>query len=134
MIRFKASGLFKQSQIFILLTATICSGLLLILVNFYTIKILNATRAYVNGESHYSKSQKDATRYLISYMHTGDQIQWQKFHIEIAIPLADGRARTGMVHDSPDDQIKKELMLGRNHDEDLDDIIWLYQQFKMYRI
>lgn len=130
MIQFKASGLFKQSQIFILLTATICSGLLLILVNFYTIKILNGTRAYVNGESNYSKSQKDATRYLISYMHTGDQIQWQKFHIEIAIPLADGRARTEMVNNAPDNQIKKELMLGRNHDEDLEDMIWLYRQFK----
>ncbi|MBS7788027.1 HAMP domain-containing histidine kinase [Flavobacterium sp. CYK-55] len=126
----RAKGLFKQPQILVLLAATIFSGLLLILVNFYTIKILNATRAYVNGESHYSKSQKDATRYLISYMHTGDQNQWQKFHQEILIPLADGRARMGMVSDAPDDQIKKELIQGRNNDDDLDDIIWLYRQFK----
>lgn len=130
MNKLKASGLLKQPQIFILLTATICSGLLLILINFYTIKILNATRAYVNGESHYSKSQKDATRYLISFMHTADQTQWQKFHREIAIPLADGRAREGLVNNSPATQIKEELLIGRNNEEDLDDIIWLYRQFK----
>lgn len=130
MLRSQAFGYSKQTPIFILLATTLLSGLLLILINFYTIKILNATRAYVNGESHYSKSQKDATRYLISYLHTAEEHQWQKFAAEIQVPLSDGRAREGLVKDRPDEQIKRDLQLGRNHVDDLDDMLWLYRQFK----
>jgi hypothetical protein len=38
--------------------AIVIASCSLILVNFFTIKILSASRAYVNGESHYSKAER----------------------------------------------------------------------------
>ncbi|MGZ9677466.1 hypothetical protein [Flavobacterium sp. GNP001] len=50
---------------------------------------MSVSRAYVNGESHYSKGQKDATRYLITYIYTKDSIQWKLFKEELSVPIGD---------------------------------------------
>ena len=71
----KIVGNFKLRNIFIPLIIVILSCSSLIVINYLTIKILSASRAYVNGESHYSKGQKDATRHLITYLFTKDPIQ-----------------------------------------------------------
>jgi hypothetical protein len=59
----------RSSNLFILLAIVFLSCALLIVINFFTIKILSASRAYVNGESHYSKAQKDAVRHLMIYIY-----------------------------------------------------------------
>lgn len=58
----------KLGKIFIPVLIVAISCTLLIVSNYLTIRILSASRGYVNGESHYSKAQKDATRHLITYL------------------------------------------------------------------
>jgi signal transduction histidine kinase len=120
---------FKRSNIFIPLIIVIISCSSLIIINYLTIKILSASRAYVNGESHYSKGQKDATRHLITYLFTKDPIQWELFNDELSVPVGDKTARIGLVNNSDIGIIKDGFRAGRNDEKDLDDLIWLFKHF-----
>jgi signal transduction histidine kinase len=119
----------KLPKVLILLSVIFLSCTFLIFINFFTIKILSANRAYVNGESHYSKGQKDAVRYLITYLYTEDVSQWKLFKEELSVPQGDGAARIHLIANSDTEIIKKDLRAGRNHEKDLDDMIWLFQNF-----
>lgn len=129
MSKYKILEQMKQPNVFILLMIIILSGTLLIFINYYTIKILNADRAYVNGESHYSKAQKEATRFIITYLYTQDKSQWTLFKKELSVPQGDGFARISMTHDGTEEEIKTGLRAGRNNEKDLDDMIWLFKNF-----
>ncbi len=120
----------RLPNVFILLLIIILSCTLLIFINYFTIKILSASRAYVNGESHYSKGQKDAIRHLITYLYTQDSEQWKLFEDELKVPQGDGAARVALVNNRPDYIIKNGFRAGRNNEKDLDDLIWLFQNFK----
>lgn len=125
--------LFKKlrfANVFILLLIVFVSCALLICINFFTIKTLSANRAYVNGESHYSKGQKDASRHLITYLYTKDQHQWKLYLEELKVPQGDGIARITLLKAGDNEAARKGLLIGRNHEEDLDDIIWLFDNFK----
>lgn len=113
----------------ILLSIIFFSCASLIFINYFTIKILSANRAYVNGESHYSKGQKDAVRHLITYLYTEDNTQWELFRQELNVPKSDGAVRIELIQNSDDKIIKKDLKAGRNHEEDFDDMIWLFRNF-----
>ncbi|OYX86020.1 MAG: two-component sensor histidine kinase [Flavobacteriales bacterium 32-34-25] len=120
----------KLSNIFIPLLIVVISCTLLIVSNYLTIKILSASRAYVNGESHYSKGQKDATRHLITYLFTKDIKEWELFNLELSVPKGDKIARIAMNNDSPLETIEAGLKTGRNDPKDFDDLIWLFKNFK----
>ncbi|MGV9003360.1 sensor histidine kinase [Flavobacterium sp.] len=119
----------KLPKVFILFIVIFLSCTSLIFINYFTIKILSANRAYVNGESHYSKGQKDAVRYLITYLYTEDASQWTLFKEEIRVPQGDGLARIGLLNNVDTEIIRKEFLEGRNHQDDIDDMIWLFRNF-----
>ena len=120
----------KLPKVLILLNVIFVSCTSLIFINYFTIKILSANRAYVNGESHYSKGQKDAVRYLITYLYTEDASQWILFKKELSVPQGDGVARIALVKNREIEVVKNGLRAGRNHEKDLDDMIWLFRNFK----
>ncbi|RVT78390.1 HAMP domain-containing histidine kinase [Flavobacterium sufflavum] len=109
----------------IILTA--CS--MLIVINFYTIKTLSATRAYVNGESHYSKGHNIATRNLINYLFTSNKKYWIKFKENLITPMGDAKARIALTKALDKETIKQGFREGKNKEEDLDDMIWLFKNF-----
>jgi signal transduction histidine kinase len=121
---------FKLRNIFIPLIIVIVSCSSLIIINYLTIKILSASRAYVNGESHYSKGQKDATRHLITYLYTKDSNQWKLFNKELSVPKGDKIARIGLTNNYSTETIKNGFRAGRNNEKDLDDLIWLFRYFQ----
>lgn len=119
----------RLPNVLILLSVIILSCTSLIFINYFTIKILSANRAYVNGESHYSKGQKDAVRHLITYLYSEDTAHWKLFKEELSVPEGDGAARNALITNSEIETIKDGLRAGRNHEKDLDDMIWLFQNF-----
>jgi signal transduction histidine kinase len=120
----------KKPNIIILLVILFsCSAL--IFINCFTIKILSGSRAYVNGESHYSKGQKDAVRHLITYLYTEDTAQWNLYKVELSVPQGDGNARISLTKNPNDTETaKKGFRAGRNHEKDLEDLIWVFRNFK----
>jgi len=106
------------------------SAFLLITINFYSFKITSAVRAYINGESEYSKGQKDALVFLLSYINLEDENDWQHFKQEISVPIADNNARNAMYAHVADDTVAQYFLAGRNHPNDLLDMVWLFKNFQ----
>jgi signal transduction histidine kinase len=121
---------FSLNTIFTPLVIVVLSCSLLIFVNYYTIKILSSCRAYVNGESHYSKGQKDGTRHLISYLFTENPQEWVGFKRELSVPQGDRLARIELLSKNRTDVIKDGFRAGRNNEKDIDNLIWLFKNFK----
>lgn len=119
----------KLPKVLLLLSVIFLSCALLIFINFFTIKILSANRAYVNGESNYSKAQKDAVRYLITYLNTEEASQWKLFKEELSVPQGDGSARIALTNNGSLETIKNGFRAGRNHEKDIEDLIWLFRYF-----
>ncbi|MEL1239666.1 sensor histidine kinase [Flavobacterium flavipallidum] len=115
---------------FIIIILTACS--MLIVINFYTIKTLSATRAYINGESHYSKGHNIATRNLTNYLFTANEKHWEYFTANIKTPLGDGVAREALLQNLDNETIKQGFREGKNNEDDLEDMIWLFKNFKSF--
>jgi signal transduction histidine kinase len=120
----------RFSNVFILLLIVFISCALLICINYFTIKILSANRAYINGESHYSKGQKDASRHLITYLYTKDINQWRLYEEELKVPQGDATARIMLLKYGDNEVSRRGFLAGRNHPKDIDDLVWLFVNFK----
>jgi signal transduction histidine kinase len=99
-------------------------------VNFYTAKTTSALRAYINGESYYSKGQKDASRQLAFFLINPEQKYYDQFKQDISAPLGDSIARVNLLRNGSMDTIRAGFLQGRNHPEDVEEMIWLFKNFK----
>ncbi len=61
-----------------------------------SLSILSSVRAYVGGESLWSKGQKDAVHHLYLYGETGDDRHYEAYQSAIARPLGDRDARLAL--------------------------------------
>jgi len=103
---------------------------LLILANF-SFGLLSSMRAYVGGESLWSKAQKDAVFHLQKFAGSRDPVDLRQFHAAIAIPLGDHEARVEMDQPQPDlARVRRGFLRGGNHPDDVDGMINLYRRFK----
>ncbi len=106
------------------------SGLLL-LINYYTIEIVSGVRAYIHGESYYSKGQSNACKNLLRYLDNGDELYWSQYLENIEINLGDGKAREILLGGDPS-KAGVYLIQGKNHPDDIELMIWLFTTFKDY--
>ena len=119
----------KKRNAYLLLFIFLASSAL-IGIDFYTIKILSAVRAYINGESEYSKGQKDAMLYLYTYIATEDPAYMGSFTESIWVPMSDNLARKSLQNNYSDDVTSDYFLSGRNHPDDIPGMIWLFKRFK----
>ena len=120
----------KRTSLILLLVMSLASAGIIV-VNIYSVKILSGARAYVNGESEYSKGQKDASAYLIIYITLHNKADYFAFKNSIAIPKGDHVARIGLMTPPLDRKLVSEgLLAAKNHPGDIDNMIWLFVTFK----
>jgi signal transduction histidine kinase len=117
----------KQKKL--LLLVVFIASIILILTNFYTIKVLSAVRAYINGESEFSKGQKDASIFLVTYLQTNNKDDMDGFAKAISIPTGDNIARTSLTNKQSDTLITRGFLMGKDHIDDIPDMIWLFKTF-----
>jgi diguanylate cyclase (GGDEF)-like protein/PAS domain S-box-containing protein len=114
-------GLVWPFIVVVLVQALVASG------SLYT---LSAVRAYVGGESHWSKGQKHAIYFLSLYADTGNEEFFREYREAIAVPLADHSARLALQQPEPDiDAARTGFLQGGNHPDDITGMIWLFQNF-----
>jgi diguanylate cyclase (GGDEF)-like protein len=102
---------------------------LMILANF-SFGLLSSMRAYVGGESLWSKAQKDAVFHLQKYATNHDADELRAFRAEIAVPLGDHEARVEMDKPNPDiRKVRLGFIRGGNHLDDVDGMFNLYRRF-----
>lgn len=92
---------------------------------------LSAMRAYVAGESLWSKGQKDAIYYLSLYVDSRDEENFRKYQQAFAIPEGSHRLRLALDLDPPDLEGAREgILAGGNHPDDVASVIWFYLNFR----
>ncbi len=103
---------------------------LLILANF-SFGLLSSMRAYVGGESLWSKAQKDAVFHLQKYAANRAPEEFRQFRAQISIPLGDHEARIEMDEPNPDHRkVRQGFIRGGNHPDDVDGMFNLYRRFR----
>lgn len=123
---FKANG-FPILVALILSVIFACTSL--IIVNYYTIKTLSALRAFINGESQYSKAQKDGSRNLVLYLHQHDEHFYNAYAKNLKINISDSLALKGLFEGRKRDILLDNFIKGNNNIDDADDMIWLLRNF-----
>ncbi|HEY4195657.1 MAG TPA: HAMP domain-containing sensor histidine kinase [Mucilaginibacter sp.] len=118
----------KMALIFLLIMGL--ASVTIVVVNYYSIRTLSGARAYINGESQYSKGQKNAAAYLINYIYLENEADYAAFKQSIGVPKGDHIARINLSSEHYDYRTARNgLLQGGNHPEDIDDIIWLFDRF-----
>ena len=96
-----------------------------------SLEVLSSVRAYVGGESLWSKGQKDAIHFLTLYSRTGEEQYFQNFKSALGVPLADRAARYALERETPDlDAARDRFMGGGNHAADVPGLIRLFRYFR----
>ena len=106
----------------ILLLALLCSAI---------VGVLSSARAYVGGESLYSKGQKNAVYRLGQYLHSGEEGDYQHYLDALAVPLGDRVARLELEKPQPDyAAARRGFLQGGNDPADIDSLIGFYRLFR----
>lgn len=104
--------------------------LALVLLSDFSIDILSAARAYVGGESLWSKGEKDAVIHLMRYASSRDEEEFRAYERAIVVPLGDREARIELTGAKPDyAQAATGLLAGGNHPGDIPGMIRLVRYF-----
>ncbi|MDP4074147.1 EAL domain-containing protein [Acidovorax sp. A1169] len=98
--------------------------------------VLSAVRAFVAGESLWTKGQKDAIYYLDRYAATGSPDAYAQYRKAVEAPLGDKAARLALVESDPIDlkAAREGFARGENHPDDIDSLIWLLRWFHHFEI
>jgi diguanylate cyclase (GGDEF)-like protein/PAS domain S-box-containing protein len=103
----------------------------LVLLATESLRIVSAARAYVGGESLWSKAQKEAVYSLFRYAQTGAAADYRDYRNAIAIPLGDRQARLELEKAEPDLAVAREgFLVGQNDPADIDGMIMLFRRFR----
>ncbi len=114
----------------LLIGVYVASVALLFTVAAATLLTLSAARAYVAGESLWSKAQKAAVAELRRYVAGGDEAALQRYKDALAVPLGDHRARIELDRPTPDlARVREGFIAGGNHPDDVPGMIRLYRWF-----
>jgi len=122
--------LLKRTSVMLLVIVALASAAIIV-VNYYSIRILSGARAYNKGESEYSKGQKDAAASLTKYIYLGNESDYTAFINNIRVCQGDRDARIALSSQVPDrDAAKRGFLQGRNHPADINVLIWVFVHFK----
>ncbi|MES2580377.1 MAG: EAL domain-containing protein, partial [Pseudomonadota bacterium] len=104
---------------------------LLLFLGIISMQVLSSVRAYVSGESFWSKAQKESTYHLNRYAVTHSEFDYQQFLREIEIPLQDKVARLALQKTNPDTQAAAvALIKAKNNPDDVTGLVQLFLYFQ----
>jgi len=103
---------------------------LMLLMSIASISVLSSLRAYVNGEGRWSKAEGQAIADLRRYSQTREEVDYQRFKNQLAVPLGDRDARLTLESEHPDIALATQgFLAGRNNPADIQGMIRLFQLF-----
>ena len=93
--------------------------------------VLSATRAYAEGESLWSKAQKQSVFQLLRYAQTRDVTHYENYRTLIRVTSGDRRAREEMQKERFDYAVAFQgLTEGRTHPDDIPHVVRLFRRFQ----
>jgi hypothetical protein len=99
----------------------------------FSLQMVSSLRAYVTGESLWSKGQHDAIYYLNRYISSGDAQYFLRYEEAIALPMGDRTARLALEAEPPQFKLAVAgFVAGGNHPDDIQGLIWLFRNFSWF--
>jgi signal transduction histidine kinase len=96
----------------------------------FAMKNLSAVRAFVGGESLWSKAQKNSIFSLQRYAATRDDWDYQQYESFLTIPKGDHAARIELFKPHPDlEVVRRGFLQGKIHPDDIDPMVDLLVRF-----
>jgi diguanylate cyclase (GGDEF)-like protein len=103
---------------------------LLFALGLLGVNVLSGIRAYIGGESFWSKAQKAAVFHLVRYAERGEPQAFAAYLENISVNLGDRNARLAMEAPRMDvEAARSGLIAGRNHPDDVGRMVWLFRYF-----
>jgi PAS domain S-box-containing protein len=116
---------FLSASLIIVVVATL---LVVALLGFET---LSSARAYVGGEGHWSKAQKEAAYHLVRYLHNQEPAEYAAFTEQLDVIAGDREARLEILAERPDrERIRDGLRRGRIHPDDIAGMATFLRRFR----
>jgi diguanylate cyclase (GGDEF)-like protein len=104
--------------------------IVLVWVAIVSIDILAAGRAYVEGESLWSKNQKEAVFHLLRFADTRAEADFENYEKAMMVPRGFRQARLELEKPRPDAVVlRASFLAGGTHADDIPGVIRLYQRF-----
>ncbi|MCH8178941.1 MAG: PAS domain-containing protein [Proteobacteria bacterium] len=95
-----------------------------------SLQMLGAARAYVAGESLWSKARGSAVQALEDFVQSGDARDLIRFEVALGVPDGDRLAREAMMGSPVDvDAARRGLLAGGNQAADIDGMVTLFRLF-----
>ncbi len=108
-----------------LIVVTLVTALAIVAVN-----VLGAARAYVGGESLWSKSRSEAVQHLLRYAESHDEADFQRFHTTLSVVQFNRVAREAMMRPDFDaDLARSSFISAGNAPEDVGNMVSLFHYF-----
>lgn len=103
-----------------------------LLTMLFAMNTLSTARAFVNGESLWSKSQKEAVISLYDYARTKNPAYYQKFFRELDVILGDRAGRHEILENNPYNYefVRDNFLRGKNHPDDVEGLAKLIDRFR----
>jgi hypothetical protein len=96
----------------------------------FSMNVLSAVRAFVEGEGDWSKAQKNAIFDLQHFALTHSESDYQEFLSEFTVSEGDHMARMELMKPLPNMEIvRKGLIQGHVHPDDIDPVVKLIRHF-----
>jgi len=109
----------------------VAAAVVLVAMAIFFMHVLSAARAYVGGESLWSKGQKQAVQHLQHYAQDRTEAPWQAYQRAIAVPLGDRVAREELERPQPDlARVREGFLAGGNDAADIDGMVRLFRWFR----
>ncbi|MGH8747363.1 MAG: diguanylate cyclase domain-containing protein, partial [Burkholderiales bacterium] len=120
----------RSKRILLIISPFLAIVGVLVWLAIVSIDILAAGRAYVEGESLWSKNQKEAVLQLLRYADTGSEEEFRRYKKAILVPMGFRKARLELEKSHPDYMVAYSGFLqGGSYPDDIPGIIWLYRRF-----
>src|SRR6185436_18042170 len=104
---------------------------ILVWLSTESMNILMATRALAEGESLWSKGQKEAIFYLLRYTETRSEVDFRKYRKGIGVTQGDKIARLELEKPDPDyATVWQGFVQGENYPNDIPGVIMLFRRFR----
>lgn len=104
---------------------------ILLIIGVISMSALSAVRAYVSGESLWSKSQKESIYHINQYAKTHAELDYQQFLLQIEVPLQDKVARIALQKTKPNIQLASAaFMRAKNNPDDVSGMVTLFLNFQ----
>jgi len=122
---------FVQSKRMLLIVSPFLAiVVVLVWLAIVSMDILAAGRAYVEGESLWSKNQKEAVFHLMRFATTGSESEFLRYQNAIMVPMGFRNARIELEKPYPNDSIVwAGFLQGGTHPDDIPGVISLYKRF-----